>query len=254
MTIVPFRINFRIMLTRSLMRVTSCGKVFNASKSVRLLPSRSPDLNFSQSSNFSAATAFLSSSHSSNTSYHFAHSHSSLLASLQQRISTNQLSQRLCSSSTPPSTPQQKLGELKVEKMQLSYTCKVTHALLMQRNQDFPRLLWTQVCNARNVKVISKLSYTKGVVIVKCDGCKNNHLIGEYIQQSPPLVKWKWMFQRTIWAGGQICKQETSRSCLLNEEKLSGEELFMWKEKPKFTLTLKQILGNFRFLHFVGPC
>lgn len=35
-----------------------------------------------------------------------------------------------------------------------------------------------QVCNARNVKVISKLSYTKGVVIVKCDGCQNNHLIG----------------------------------------------------------------------------
>ena len=30
------------------------------------------------------------------------------------------------------------------------------------------------------MKVISKLSYTKGVVIVKCDGCKNNHLIGEY--------------------------------------------------------------------------
>merc|ERR1719458_2349337 len=126
------------------MRVTSGGKVFNASKTAMLLPSRRPALNFS---------------HSSNLSYLFAHSHSSLLASLQQRICTNQLSQRLCSSSTPPSTPQQKLGELKVEKMQLSYTCKV--------------------CNARNVKVISKLSYTKGVVIVKCDGCKNNHLIAD---------------------------------------------------------------------------
>ena len=127
---MPFRINFRIMLTRSLMRVTSCGKVFNASKSARLLPSRSPDLNFSQSKNFSAATALLSTSHSSNKSYLFAHSHStsSLHVSLQPRICTNQLSQRLCSSSTPPSTPQQKLGELKVEKMQLSYTCKVTPA------------------------------------------------------------------------------------------------------------------------------
>ena len=44
-------------------------------------------------------------------------------------------------------------------------------------------LLNIQVCNTRNVKVISKLSYTKGVVIVKCDGCKNNHLIGKYEEE-----------------------------------------------------------------------
>ena len=32
--------------------------------------------------------------------------------------------------------------------------------------------------------MISKLSYTKGVVIVKCEGCKNNHLIGTQIKIS----------------------------------------------------------------------
>jgi len=54
------------------------------------------------------------------------------------------------------STP---LGQITVEKMQLSYTCKV--------------------CNSRNSKIISKQAYTKGMVIVKCDGCENNHLIAD---------------------------------------------------------------------------
>lgn len=60
---------------------------------------------------------------------------------------------------TPNSPNSQVLGRVKVEKMQLTYTCKV--------------------CNSRNSKVISKQAYTKGVVIVKCEGCENNHLIAD---------------------------------------------------------------------------
>ncbi|CAH1271527.1 DNLZ [Branchiostoma lanceolatum] len=51
------------------------------------------------------------------------------------------------------------LGKVEPEKMQLIYTCKV--------------------CQTRSVKVISKVGYTKGVVIVKCSGCNNNHLIAD---------------------------------------------------------------------------
>ncbi|XP_015173291.1 PREDICTED: mitochondrial protein import protein ZIM17-like [Polistes dominula] len=34
-------------------------------------------------------------------------------------------------------------------------------------------------CNTQNSKTMSKLAYEKGVVIIRCDGCKNNHLIAD---------------------------------------------------------------------------
>lgn len=34
-------------------------------------------------------------------------------------------------------------------------------------------------CDTKNDKIISKIAYQKGVVIIRCDGCQNNHLIAD---------------------------------------------------------------------------
>uniref|UniRef100_A0A0A1XDJ1 DNL-type zinc finger protein n=1 Tax=Zeugodacus cucurbitae TaxID=28588 RepID=A0A0A1XDJ1_ZEUCU len=41
-------------------------------------------------------------------------------------------------------------------------------------------LIYTcKVCQTRNSNMISDVSYRKGVVIVRCGGCSNNHLIAD---------------------------------------------------------------------------
>lgn len=50
------------------------------------------------------------------------------------------------------------LGKLK-QIMAIQFTCKV--------------------CDRRNSKTFSRTAYTKGIVIIKCGGCENNHLIAD---------------------------------------------------------------------------
>ncbi len=36
-----------------------------------------------------------------------------------------------------------------------------------------------KICNVRNTKMCTKNAYHKGLVLIKCDGCKSNHLIAD---------------------------------------------------------------------------
>jgi len=137
------------MLTRSFIKLAGYEKIVSA-----------PKLFLLQGRRLNLTTAPLSTSSPS------LFNSISLSLIQRQRMCFPQLQKRPSSSAASSSNPQQ-LGEVKAEKMQLSYTCKV--------------------CNTRNVKVISKLSYTKGVVIVKCEGCKNNHLIADNLGWWPDL-------------------------------------------------------------------
>ena len=58
------------------------------------------------------------------------------------------------------------LGKLQA-KLKLMFTCKK--------------------CNYRSSKIISKVAYEKGVIIVRCDGCKNNHLIADNLGWFPEM-------------------------------------------------------------------
>ncbi|XP_072045502.1 uncharacterized protein [Amphiura filiformis] len=69
---------------------------------------------------------------------------------------------RLCSSKDGGEAEESKpdtLGQMDKPKFYLAFTCKV--------------------CGERVKKTISRHSYEKGVVIVKCQGCNNNHLIAD---------------------------------------------------------------------------
>lgn len=56
---------------------------------------------------------------------------------------------------------------------------KETEEVPLKPNAKFQLCFTCKKCDHKNQKLISKIAYYKGVVIVECDGCHNNHLIAD---------------------------------------------------------------------------
>jgi len=54
------------------------------------------------------------------------------------------------------------------------------------KTSDQMQIIFTcTVCNTRNSRKFSKVSYKRGIVIIECDGCSNNHLIADNLGWFP---------------------------------------------------------------------
>lgn len=105
-----------------------------------------------------------------NQPYHkFVSAHRTLKKATHQSTKLGSF-QRLCSQSfaLPPPT---NFVDTSTASNKAEFKASVSGKLLLK--------FTCKKCDSKNSKTISKHAYTKGVVIVRCDGCSNNHLIAD---------------------------------------------------------------------------
>ncbi|KAL4575211.1 hypothetical protein LXL04_022053 [Taraxacum kok-saghyz] len=66
-----------------------------------------------------------------------------------------------------------------IEKTEVTFTAK--SELKISPRHDLAMMFTCKVCETRSVKTISRESYEKGVVVARCGGCNNYHLIADHL-------------------------------------------------------------------------
>ncbi|CAN7128485.1 hypothetical protein BRARA_G01646 [Brassica rapa] len=98
---------------------------------------------------------------------------------------------------------------------------KYKSQLKINPRHDFMMVFTCKVCETRSMKMASRESYEKGVVVVRCEGCDNLHLIADRRGWfgEPGSV------EEFLAAQGEEFKKGSMDSLSLTVEDLAGEKM-----------------------------
>ncbi|KAK9064090.1 hypothetical protein SSX86_017962 [Deinandra increscens subsp. villosa] len=90
--------------------------------------------------------------------------------------------------------------------------------LKVSPRHDLAMMFTCKVCETRSLKTISRESYEKGVVVVRCSGCDNHHLIADHLG----IFGEKGSIEDILAARGEEIKRGDSDTLNLTLEDLVG--------------------------------
>ncbi|KAD2804822.1 hypothetical protein R6Q59_001712 [Mikania micrantha] len=99
---------------------------------------------------------------------------------------------------------------------EVTFTAK--SELKISPRHDLAMMFTCKVCETRSVKTISRESYEKGVVVVRCGGCNNYHLIADHLG----IFGEKCSIEDILAARGEEIKKGNSDTLNLTLEDLVG--------------------------------
>lgn len=93
--------------------------------------------------------------------------------------------------------------------------------LKMSSRHDLAMIFTCKVCETRSVKTLCRESYEKGVVLARCGGCNNLHLIADHLGWfgEPGSI------EELLAARGEEVKKGSVDSLNLTLEDLAGKEI-----------------------------
>ncbi|XP_071690169.1 uncharacterized protein [Rutidosis leptorrhynchoides] len=103
-----------------------------------------------------------------------------------------------------------------INNSEVTFTAK--SRLKVSPRHDMAMMFTCKVCETRSVKTISRESYEKGVVVARCGGCNNYHLISDHLG----IFGEKGSIEDILAARGEEVRKGNSDTLNLTLEDLVG--------------------------------